>query len=60
MSQHHAIAPRYARFLRRLQAMVFDSIVVVVVISAALLAVSTVRIDNFSRAVGIIVAMAAV
>jgi len=38
--------------------MVLDSIVVVVVISVALLAASTVRIDNFSRAIGIIVPIA--
>ena len=38
--------------------MVLDSIVVVVVISVALLAASTVQINNFSRAIGISVAIA--
>jgi uncharacterized RDD family membrane protein YckC len=48
-------APRYARFSRRLRGMMLDWIITLVVIFGALLVAATVRSDNFSRALGILV-----
>ncbi|HLX17564.1 MAG TPA: RDD family protein [Bradyrhizobium sp.] len=53
-------APRYARFSRRLRAMLLDWIIAVIVIFGALLLVTAVRNDNFSRGLGIVVVVAVV
>jgi uncharacterized RDD family membrane protein YckC len=52
--------PRYARFSRRLRAMLFDWIIALIAIYGALLLAASVGNDNFSRALGIplIVALA--
>jgi uncharacterized RDD family membrane protein YckC len=51
-------APQYARFSRRLRAMLLDWIIALAVIYGALLLASTVGDDNLSRALGILVAIA--
>ena len=51
-------APRYARFSRRLSAMLFDWIIALIVIYGAVLLAATVGNDNFSRALGILVFVA--
>ncbi len=51
-------APQYARFSRRLQAMLFDWIIALAAIYGALLLASTVGNDDFSRSLGILVAVA--
>jgi hypothetical protein len=53
-------APRYARFSRRLSAMLFDWIIALIVIYGAVLLAATVGNDNFSRALGILVIVALV
>jgi hypothetical protein len=51
-------APRYARFSRRLRGMMLDWVITLIVIFGAVLAAVTVRSDNFSRALGILVLVA--
>jgi uncharacterized RDD family membrane protein YckC len=51
-------APRYARFSRRLRAMLLDWIVTVVVLFGAVLLAATVSNDNFSRGLGVAVVIA--
>ena len=51
-------APRYARFSRRLRAMLLDWIVTLVVLFGAVLLAVTVRNDNFSRGLGVAVVIA--
>jgi uncharacterized RDD family membrane protein YckC len=51
-------APRYARFSRRLRGMMLDWAITLIVIFGAVLAAVTVRSDNFSRALGILVLIA--
>jgi uncharacterized RDD family membrane protein YckC len=51
-------APRYARFSRRLRGMMLDWVITLIVIFGAVLAAVTVRSDNFSRALGILVLIA--
>ena len=51
-------APRYARFSRRLRAILFDWIVALIVIYGAVLLAASVGSDNFSRALGILVIVA--
>jgi len=53
-------APRYARFSRRLRAMLIDWIIALTVIYGALLLATTTSNDNFSRALGILVVAALV
>lgn len=50
--------PRYARFSRRLRGMLLDWIVALIVIFGAVLVVSAVGNDNFSRALGILALLA--
>jgi uncharacterized RDD family membrane protein YckC len=50
--------PRYARFSRRLRAMLFDWIIALIVIYGAVLLVASVGSDNFSRALGVLVIVA--
>jgi uncharacterized RDD family membrane protein YckC len=52
--------PRYARFARRLRAMLFDWIIALTVIYGAVLLAATVANDDFSRAFGILVIVALV
>jgi len=54
--QESAFAPAYARFLPRVQALVIDSIILVVVIFAAVMVAVAVRSDNFARPLGFAVA----
>jgi uncharacterized RDD family membrane protein YckC len=49
--------PRYARFSRRLRAIVIDWVVLAFVAVAALVAATTVRSDGFSRALGLAVVL---
>jgi uncharacterized RDD family membrane protein YckC len=58
VSQHDPTAPQFARFSRRLRGIVFDWILVVVVAFGALSVAVAVRVDNFSRALGILVVIA--
>ena len=51
-------APRYARFSRRLRAMLLDWIITLIVIFGALLLVAWMGNDNFSRALGVAVVIA--
>jgi uncharacterized RDD family membrane protein YckC len=51
-------APRYARFSRRLRAMLFDWIIALIVIYGAVLLATSVGSDNFSRALGVLVIVA--
>jgi uncharacterized RDD family membrane protein YckC len=51
-------APRYARFSRRLHAMLLDWIITLIVIFGAVLLASTVGSDHFSRGLGIVVVIA--
>lgn len=51
-------APRYARFSRRLRAMLLDWIITLVVMFGAVLLASTVENDMFSRGLGVVVVMA--
>jgi uncharacterized RDD family membrane protein YckC len=51
-------APRYARFSRRLRAMLFDWIIALILIYGAVLLATSVGNDNFSRALGILVIVA--
>jgi uncharacterized RDD family membrane protein YckC len=51
-------APRYARFSRRLRAMLLDWIIALAVIFGAALLAATVRNDTLSRALGILVVVA--
>jgi uncharacterized RDD family membrane protein YckC len=48
-------APRYARFSRRLRGMLLDWIITLIVMFGAVLVATTVRSDNLSRALGILV-----
>ncbi len=50
-------APRYARFSRRLRAMLIDWIITLVVIFGAVWLVASVGNDNFSRGIGILAAV---
>jgi uncharacterized RDD family membrane protein YckC len=52
--------PRYARFSRRLRAMLLDWIITLIVMFGALLLVTAVRSDSFSRGLGILVVVALV
>jgi uncharacterized RDD family membrane protein YckC len=52
--------PRYARFSRRLRAMLFDWIIALIAIYGALLLAANVGNDNLSRALGILVIVALV
>jgi uncharacterized RDD family membrane protein YckC len=51
-------APRYARFSRRLRAMLLDWIITLAVIFGAVLVAATVGSDTLSRALGILVVVA--
>ncbi len=51
-------APRYARFSRRLRAILFDWIIALIVIYGAVLLAASVGSDNFSRALGVLVIVA--
>jgi len=51
-------APRYARFSRRLRAMLFDWIITLIVIYGAVLLATSVGSDNFSRTLGVLVIVA--
>jgi len=51
-------APRYARFSRRLRAMLFDWIIALIVIYGAVLLATSVGSDNFSRALGVLAIVA--
>jgi uncharacterized RDD family membrane protein YckC len=51
------LAPRYARFPRRLRGIIIDWILTMVLLFGALLAASSVRSDDFSRALGIFVVL---
>ncbi len=51
-------APRYARFSRRLRGIVLDWIIGMAVMFGAVLIATTVRSDDFSRALGILVVVA--
>jgi uncharacterized RDD family membrane protein YckC len=51
-------APRYARFSRRLRGIVLDWIIAMVVMFGAVLVATTVRSDDFARALGILVVVA--
>jgi uncharacterized RDD family membrane protein YckC len=51
-------APQYARFSRRLRAMLLDWIIALVVLYGALLLATAVSNDNFSRGLGILVVVA--
>jgi uncharacterized RDD family membrane protein YckC len=51
-------APRYARFSRRLRAMLFDWIITLIVIYGAVLLATSVGSDNFSRTPGVLVIVA--
>jgi uncharacterized RDD family membrane protein YckC len=51
-------APRYARFSRRLGAMLFDWIIALIAIYGAMLLAVTVRNDDFSRVLGVLVVIA--
>src|ERR1700722_12328778 len=51
-------APRYARFSRRLRAMLFDWILALIVIYGALLLATSASNDNLSRGLGILVVVA--
>jgi len=51
-------APRYARFSRRLRAMLFDWIITLIVIYGAVLLATSVGSDDFSRALGVLVIVA--
>lgn len=48
-------APKYARFSRRFRGIVLDWMIVMAILFGALTVASTVRNDNFSRALGILV-----
>jgi uncharacterized RDD family membrane protein YckC len=50
--------PRYARFSRRLRALLFDWIIALIAIYGALLLAASVGDDNFSRALGVLVVVA--
>ena len=48
-------APRYARFTRRLRGIMIDWILAMILMFGALLVASSVRSDQFSRTLGIVV-----
>ncbi len=51
-------APRYARFSRRLRAILFDWIIALIVIYGAVLLAASMGSDNFSRTLGVLVIVA--
>ncbi|MEH2623084.1 putative RDD family membrane protein YckC [Bradyrhizobium sp. AZCC 1719] len=52
------VAPKYARFSRRFRGIVLDWMILMAILFGALMLTSTVRNDNFSRALGILVVAA--